>query len=98
MAADPDPYYSLPMLYGAPAYARPPRPVDDGERPFDPDDLPIAAERTDEERALLDALQRSGASGPPDEPGTGGDAPRSGAAGRRLSIRALSARLGSRPR
>ena len=52
MAADPDPYYALPMLRGAPAYARPPRIVAESERPFDPDDLPIAAERIDDEPAI----------------------------------------------
>lgn len=45
MAADPDPYFALPTLRGAPAYARPPRVVPETERPFDPDDLPLAAER-----------------------------------------------------
>lgn len=39
----------MPKLYGAPAYARPPvlslNPV---EKPFDPDDLPLEAERTNE--------------------------------------------------
>jgi len=52
VAADPDPYYALPMLRGAPAYARPPRIVAESERPFDPDDLPIAAERIDDEPAI----------------------------------------------
>lgn len=46
VAADPDPYFALPKLYGGPAYARPPRVVQEAERPFDPDDLPIAAART----------------------------------------------------
>jgi hypothetical protein len=40
----------MPKLYGAPAYARPPvlslNPV---EKPFDPDDLPLEAERTNED-------------------------------------------------
>ena len=43
VAADPDPYFALPMLRGAPAYARPPKVAPETERPFDPDDLPIAA-------------------------------------------------------
>jgi hypothetical protein len=46
-------HVALPKLYGAPAYARPPRQAEDAARPFDPDDLPIAAEMTEEERALL---------------------------------------------
>jgi hypothetical protein len=52
VAADPDPYFALPKLYGAPAYARPPRVVDETERPFDPDDLPIAAARVSDEQTL----------------------------------------------
>ena len=43
-----------PRLYGAPAYARPPVvPVAVSERPFDPDDLPLEAERTHEEHELV---------------------------------------------
>jgi hypothetical protein len=43
-------HVALPKLYGQPAYARPPRPVELAERPADVDDLPIAAVQTDEER------------------------------------------------
>lgn len=46
-------HVALPKLYGAPAYARPPRIVDDSARPFNPDDLPIEAEQTEEDRALV---------------------------------------------
>ena len=49
-------YVALPKLRGQPAYARPPRPMDPGPRPFDPDALPLAAAMTDEERALLGTL------------------------------------------
>jgi hypothetical protein len=56
VAADPDPYFALPKLYGAPAYARPPRVVPESERPIDPDDLPIVAEQTEEERALASVV------------------------------------------
>jgi hypothetical protein len=45
-----EPHVALPKLYGAPAYARPPvaaRPV---PRPFDPDQLPLEADQTAEER------------------------------------------------
>jgi hypothetical protein len=46
-------HVALPKLYGAPAYARPPvLTVVTAERPFDPDDLPIEAYQTDEEREL----------------------------------------------
>jgi hypothetical protein len=60
VAADPDPYFALPSLYGAPAYGRAPRAVVETERPPDPDDLPIAAEMTEEERALAEALRPGG--------------------------------------
>jgi hypothetical protein len=45
-----------PKLYGAPAYARPPVLVEESPRPFDPDDLPITASQTDEEREWIGAL------------------------------------------
>lgn len=60
VAADPDPYFALPKLYGAPAYARAPKPVPDSDRPFDPDDLPIVAEQTEDERAIARMLPASG--------------------------------------
>jgi len=44
----------MPKLFGAPPYARPTVPVIKVERPFDPDDLPIQAVMTDEERELLE--------------------------------------------
>jgi hypothetical protein len=46
-------HLALPKLYGAPAYARPPAPVAHTTRPFDPDDLPLAAAMAEEERAAL---------------------------------------------
>jgi hypothetical protein len=49
-------HVALPQLYGAPAYARPLRIVPPSERPFDPDDLPIEAVQTDEERELAATL------------------------------------------
>ena len=49
-------HVALPKLYGAPAYSRPPRPVEVTERPLDPDDLPIAAFQTDEEREIAETL------------------------------------------
>lgn len=36
---------TMPRLYGAPAYTRPPRPGE-VQRPFDPDDLPLESYRT----------------------------------------------------
>lgn len=49
-------HVALPKLYGAPAYARPPAAVAHTQRPADPDDLPIVAEMTDDERTLADHL------------------------------------------
>ena len=55
MAVD-EQHVALPKLYGAPAYSRPSRPVEVTERPLDPDDLPIAAFQTDEEREIAETL------------------------------------------
>jgi hypothetical protein len=50
-------HVALPKLYGAPAYARPPRQVTaEVDRPFDPDDLPIEVLQTPEEREIAAAL------------------------------------------
>jgi hypothetical protein len=49
-------HIALPKLYGAPAYARPAPVADTAPRPFDPDDLPIEAIMTDEERELAASL------------------------------------------
>jgi hypothetical protein len=49
-------HVALPKLYGAPAYARPAAPVSTAPRPFDPDELPIEAFRTDEEHELVSTL------------------------------------------
>jgi hypothetical protein len=49
-------HVALPKLYGAPAYARPAAPVATVPRPFDPDDLPIDAYQTDDEREFASAL------------------------------------------
>ena len=45
-----------PQLYGAPAYTRPPVVAEAAERPFDPDDLPIEALQTEEDREFSSAL------------------------------------------
>ena len=55
MAID-EQHVALPKLYGAPAYARPPRPAEEVPKPFDPDDLPIAALQTQDERVLVESL------------------------------------------
>ncbi|MEO7663963.1 MAG: hypothetical protein ABIV26_02480, partial [Candidatus Limnocylindrales bacterium] len=49
-------HVALPKLYGAPAYVRPAVAVAHTMRPPDPDDLPIVAEMTDDERMLADRL------------------------------------------
>lgn len=65
MAIDEQTYHvALPALYGAPAYARPAPIAGQSPRPFDPDDLPIEAVQTDEEREMLaDLPARSYAAG-----------------------------------
>ena len=55
MAMD-EQHVALPKLYGAPAYARPTIVVAVVPRPFDPDDLPIEAIQTDEEREIAASL------------------------------------------
>lgn len=49
-------HVALPKLYGQPAYARPPRSVEDQPRPFDPDELPLEVEMSDEERIVAESL------------------------------------------
>ena len=56
MPPERDPFFAFPALFGAPAYARPPKAVCDADRPFDPDDLPLAAEQSEEECTLLREL------------------------------------------
>jgi hypothetical protein len=49
-------HVALPKLYGAPAYARPAPVATISPRPFDPDDLPIEALQTEDERELASSL------------------------------------------
>jgi hypothetical protein len=49
-------HVALPKLYGAPQYARPPVPVEEQPRPFDPDEMPIDAFQTSDERDLAESL------------------------------------------
>lgn len=50
-------HVALPKLYGAPAYARPAAtPIAVSPKPFDPDDLPIEALMTDDEREFASSL------------------------------------------
>jgi hypothetical protein len=55
-----DRHLALPKLYGQPAYARPSvTPTAPVERPFDPDDLPLEVEQTNEEREFASQVQAS---------------------------------------
>lgn len=49
-------HVALPRLYGAPPTTRPAPVVKEAPRPFDLDELPIAAELTDDERELIEKL------------------------------------------
>jgi hypothetical protein len=49
-------HVALPKLYGAPQYARPPLPAKVQPRPFDPDEMPIDALMTEDERQIADSL------------------------------------------
>ena len=49
-------HVALPTLYGAPAYARPPSVAPTKDRPFDPDELPLEAVQTEEEREFTATL------------------------------------------
>ena len=49
-------HVALPKLYGAPAYARPASYASTGDRPFDPDDLPIEAFQDDDDKAFAATL------------------------------------------
>lgn len=68
-------HMALPKLYGAPAYARPVVPVVQSDRPFDPDDLPLEAHLTDEERQSIERLNArvyaGGSAGEPVAAGSG---------------------------
>jgi hypothetical protein len=81
-------HMAMPRLLGAPAYARPPRmTLLETPRPFDPDDLPLEAERTDEEQQLARAYASSG---PSSSNGHGGGSLRPSSSG---GLRGIAARL-----
>ena len=52
-------HIALPKLYGAPSYSPPVHKVHETPRPFDPDDLPIVAVQTDQERELAASMPDS---------------------------------------
>jgi hypothetical protein len=82
-------HVALPKLYGAPAYGRPSRPAAEAPRPFDPDELPIEAFMTDDERAIAATMpgRTDGGSGD----GSNGHMPTIQA--RPFSIRGLAGRI-----
>jgi hypothetical protein len=83
-------HIALPKLYGAPAYARPPRIVAT-ERPFDPDELPLEAFRTEDEREFAEMLPaRAYAPGGVD---LGRNGHGNGLRPRSFSLRAITGRL-----
>jgi hypothetical protein len=90
-------HVALPRLYGAPAYARPPRVAATPDRPFDPDDLPIEALQSEEDRAFaasLPARAWAPGGGPLDGSADGSsDAGGLRLHGRSLSLRAIAGRL-----
>lgn len=86
-------HVALPKLYGAPAYARPPTMAATVERPFDPDDLPIEAFQTEEDRAFAATLPaRAWAPGGSTLDGRQGDGSRH-LVGRQLSLRSIAGKL-----
>jgi hypothetical protein len=89
-------HVALPRLYGASPTARPAPVAKEAPRPFNPDEMPIAADLTDDERGLIEKL-------PPEAFMAGGgyilgsgDGNQGGGAQRRRMpsfLRALSGRL-----
>lgn len=51
-----DRHNSFPRLYGAPGNFRPPKVVEDADRPADPDDLPLEFDKTSADPELADEL------------------------------------------
>ncbi|MFL5754680.1 MAG: hypothetical protein ACJ77N_00130 [Chloroflexota bacterium] len=51
-----DQHVALPKLYGAPAYARPVALVPETAKPFDPDEMPLEAHQTSQERDWVEQL------------------------------------------
>lgn len=95
MALD-EQHIALPKLYGAPAYARPAPIAEQAPRPFDPDDLPIEAVQTPEERELaasLPAHAYAPGGGQLVAVGAGSSTGRPQLSPRPLSLRALAGRI-----
>ena len=89
-------HVALPRLYGAPAYARPPTIAATADRPFDPDDLPIEAYQTEEDRAFAATLPaRAWAPGGVtlDGAGRGHESRLPHLVGRQLNLRSIAGKL-----
>ena len=87
-------HVALPRLYGAPAYARPPSYASTADRPFDPDDLPIEAYQSEEDRAFAATLPaRAWAPGGATIDGVAETGREPRIHGRKLSLRSIAGRL-----
>jgi hypothetical protein len=88
-------HVALPKLYGAPAYARPPKPVELAPRPFDPDQLPLQVNQTDGERRYADHIPAHAHAtvGEQGDPGATGGESRAGMRPRSFSLREIAGRL-----
>jgi hypothetical protein len=84
-------HVALPKLYGAPAYARPQPVVATSPRPFDPDDLPIEAAQTEEDREIAAQAWTQGDMVGRD--GQDGTHTSTGLAARSFSLRNIAGRL-----
>jgi hypothetical protein len=96
VAIDQEQHVALPKLYGAPAYARPAPIVEESPRPFDPDDLPIEAVQTPEERELASTMPAHVYAAGGHLTGQGAAYPASASTALRpkpLSLRALAGRI-----
>jgi hypothetical protein len=82
-------HIALPKLYGAPAYARPTMHRPDTPRPFDPDELPIEAAMTEDDRVVAASISDGGGGNGHD--GQNGHGPMIQA--RPFSIRGLAGRI-----
>ena len=62
---------AFPRLMGQPGYWSPRRPFTPAERPFDPDDLPLEAERSEHERLAAEQIAQAAAAARNPENGLG---------------------------
>jgi hypothetical protein len=84
-------HVALPKLFGAPAYARPPRPSEVIEHPVDPDDLPLEFLRTPDDHEL--AARISGSAFAPTLVATKSHGPQRGLQARPFRLRTLTGRI-----